>query len=149
MRILSLVEGEQDIIRRSELDSHSNIVVGGKHCWIISCSKQSVDVSTFADDVEWLKSFPIFDALLAYDCKRTMKIYFLVVRNALYVESMSHNLIPSFIMRKAGLVVNNTCKINAQSVNEDTHTVQDSKSGLVINLQLDRIFSAFLKKDTK
>ena len=114
-RIASLVEGEQVLSGRSELDSHENMVVVGKHCWIISCSKQSVDVSAFADDdVEGLKSVPIVDALLTYNYKRTMKTYLLVVRNVLYVESMLHNLTPPFIMREAGLVVNNMCKIYAQ-----------------------------------
>ena len=142
-KIASLVEGEDVLSGRSELDSHANMVAVGKNCWIISFSKQSVDVSAFANDVGGLKSVPIVDALLTYDCKRTLKIYLLVARNGLYVESMLHNLIPPFMMREAGLIVNDMCKIHAQSVSEDNHTIQDPKSGLVINLQLDGIFSVF------
>ena len=119
------------------------MVVVGKHCWVISRSKQSVDVSAFSDDVKGLQNVPIVDSLLSYDCKRTMKTYLLVVCNALYIKSMSHNLIPPFIMREAGLVVNNTCKIHTPSVEENTHTIHNPKTGLVINLQLDGIFSVF------
>jgi hypothetical protein len=40
-----------------------------------------------------------------------MKTYLLIVRNALHVPSMQHNLIPPFIMREAGLVVNDVPKM--------------------------------------
>ena len=53
-RIASLVEGENDSKGRTVLDSHANMVVVGKHCWVISRSKQSVDVSAFADDIKRL-----------------------------------------------------------------------------------------------
>ena len=72
-----------------------------------------------------------------------MKTYLLVVQNALYIESMTHNLIPPFIMREAGLVVNDTCRIHSPSVEENTHTIHNPKTGLVINLQLEGIFSIF------
>ena len=63
-RITSLVEGENYLRGRNELDSHDNMVVVGKHCWVISRSKLSVYVSVFADDVKGLKNVPIVDALL-------------------------------------------------------------------------------------
>ena len=100
-RIAFLVDVEQVLSERSEFDSHTNKVVVGKHCWIIYRSKWSVNVSAFENDVGGLKSVPIIDAFLAYDCKRTIKTYLLVVMNTLYCESMSHNLIPPFIMRKS------------------------------------------------
>ena len=56
---------------------------------------------------------------------------------------MTHNLIPPFIMREAGLVVNDTFKIHSPSVEENTHNIHDPKTGLVINLQLEGIFSIF------
>ena len=77
--IASLMEVEDDSKGRTELYSHANMVVVGKYCWIISRSKQSVDVSAFAEDVEGLNNVPIVDALFLYDCKRTMKTYLLVV----------------------------------------------------------------------
>ena len=111
-RTTSLVEGEQVLSGKSELDSHANMVVVGNHWWIISSSKQSVDVSAFDNDVGGLKTVLIVDALLAYDYKIAMKSYLLVVRNTLYGESMSHNLIPPIGMRETGLIVNDTCKIH-------------------------------------
>ena len=118
------MEGDEDVLSgRSELDSHANMVVLGKDCWIISCSNRSVDVSAFANDVGSLKSVPIVDALIAYDCKRTFKSYLLMVRNAPYIKSVSHNLIPKFIMLQAGLIVNDVCKVHSENVDEYTHTI--------------------------
>ena len=57
--ILSLVEGEQVLSGGSELDSHANMVVLGKHCSVISCSKQSVNGSVFANDIVGLKMFQL------------------------------------------------------------------------------------------
>ena len=56
---------------------------------------------------------------------------------------MTHNLILPFIIRKAGLVVNDTCKIHSPSVEENTHTIHNPKTDLVINLQLEGILSVF------
>lgn len=87
-----------DMSGRSELDSHTNMIVVGQDYWVISCSKRSDDVNIFDKDVEALKIAPIVDALLTYDCKRTLKSYLLVVRNVLYIKSILYNLILSFIM---------------------------------------------------
>ena len=73
------MEGENDLKGRTKLDSHANMVVVGKHCWVKYRSKQSVDISAYADGIKGLKNVPIVDALLSYDCKRTMKTYLLVV----------------------------------------------------------------------
>ena len=54
-RILSLVEGEQVISGRSELNSRVKMAVLGKHCWTISRSKQSVDVRAVANDFGGIK----------------------------------------------------------------------------------------------
>ena len=65
-----------------------------------------IDVATFAEAAGSLSKVPIVDAAIAYDCPRTHQTYILIVRNALYVESMKENLIPPFIPREAGLIVN-------------------------------------------
>ena len=52
--------------------------------------------------------------MLAYDCKRTNQVYLLVLRNVLYIESMDDNLIPPFILREAGLIVNERAKIHCE-----------------------------------
>ena len=55
---------------------------------------------------------PIVDTAIAYDCQNTMKTYILIVHNTLHVKSMYHNLLTPFIVREAGLIVNNEPKIH-------------------------------------
>ena len=142
--IASLVEGNEDALSgRSELDSHDNMVVLDKDCRIISRSNRSVDVNAFDNDVGLLKIVPIVDTLVAYDCKRTLKSYLLVVKNELFIKSMLHNLIPPFIIRQMGLIVNDVCKIHLKSVGEYRHTIQNPETDLVIQLYLEVIFSVF------
>ena len=62
---------------------------------------------------------------------------------------MSHNLIPPFIMREAGLIVNDVPRIHTRSedLNNGTHCIlTDGETGdpkLKIPLKLDGIFSYF------
>ena len=57
---------------------------------------------------------PIVDAVLGYDFPISGKTTLLVARNALFVESMDHKLIPPFIMRESGLEVHEQAKIRAK-----------------------------------
>ena len=78
-----------------------------------------------------------------------MKTYLLTFRNALYVSSMSHNLIPPFIMRAAGLIVNDVPRIHTKTedLTNETHCIvsegEDSEVKMKIPLKLDGIFSYF------
>ena len=54
----------------------------------------------------------VVDAMIVYEGEYSGKLYFLVARNALYVESVDHNLIPPFILREVGLIVNERPKIH-------------------------------------
>ena len=88
------------IISRTELDSHANMCVVGKHCIIISRSGKTINVGTFSPSAGSLSAVPIVNAAIAYDCKRTNQTYLLVLRNVLYVPEMEENLILPFILRE-------------------------------------------------
>ena len=75
------------------MDSHANICVLGKHCYILSESGMNVDLGVFVESTGGLNQVPIVDAMLAYDCRRTNQVYLLVLRNILYIEIMEDNLI--------------------------------------------------------
>lgn len=132
---------------RTELDSHANMCVLGKHCLLLSelSTAQTVHVGAFSDSAGGLNNVPIVDALIAYDCERTNQVYLLVLKNALYIEDMDDNLIPPFILRDAGLTVNDKAKIHCEegTATEEDHTIQDKSTGLFITLQLRSIFSYF------
>ena len=88
------------------------MVVLGQHCYIISSSDRHAEVNAFSRKLGRMKSVPIVDAAIVYDCSYSMKTYLLIMRNSLYVQSMTNNLIPPFIMREVGLEVIEIPKIH-------------------------------------
>ena len=59
----------------------------------------------FINDVGTMQIPIIIDAVIAYDCPDTTKVWLLIVCNVLFVESMNHNLIPPFILQEGGMEV--------------------------------------------
>ena len=127
----------------THLNSHANMVVVGKICLIISYSDHSAVVSGFTQEIGTVQ-VPIVGAVIAYEDEyQAGKIYYLVVRNALYVKTLKHNLIPPFVMRKAGLEVNERAKIHSYPPCKEDHSILNPKSDFHIHLKLDGIFSYF------
>jgi hypothetical protein len=93
----------------------------GKHCHIISDSGLTADVSAFSDEVGSMLKVPIVDTLIVFECPYTGKIFLLVARNVLYVESMDHNLIPPFKLREAGLICNERPLIHSFPPKKEDH----------------------------
>ena len=58
---------------------------------------------------------------------------------------MDDNLIPPFILREAGLIVNERAKIHYKpgTATEEDHTIQEKETGLFITMNLRSIFSYF------
>ena len=129
----------------TELDSHANMAVVGRQASIISRSSTFAEVSAFSDDCNKLEKVPIVDAAFAYDCPKAMRSFLLIVRNALYVPSMKHNLIPPFVMREAGLTVNDVPRIHCgREVTRESHSIiAEGNVDLRIPLRLRGIFSCF------
>ena len=92
---------------RTELDSHANMAVVGKHCVVFDkIYGKTCEVEPFDPSIGTAKEVPVVDAALAYDCPYTGKTFILILRNTLYIKSLEHNLIPPFLLHKAGLKVN-------------------------------------------
>ena len=127
----------------AELDSHANMVVIGKQVFIFNQSDQYANVRAFTDEVKGIPKVPIVNAIIAYDCPQSGHTYLLVVRNALCVPSMEHNLIPPFILREAVLVLNDTPKIHCNVPSAEDHSLFDKETGLRIPFTLDVTFSVF------
>ena len=102
----------------TEIDSHANMVVIGAQVMIIQKTGKYTDVNALSSDVGTLSWVPIVDAAVAYNCPFSGRTILMVARNALYVENMDLNLVPPFIVRKAGLEVDERVNI---------HTPQPSK----------------------
>jgi hypothetical protein len=142
---VDLVMNEEDMAAeqsKTELDSHANMPVVGRHAFIISDTGQVAKVNAFTPDYDPMQLSTV-DAAIQYDCPYDGHTYILVLRNALHVPSMKNNLIPPFVMREAGIGVYDTPKIQvAEPTTEDDSTCFP-ETGFRIPLSLWGMFSYF------
>ena len=100
---------------RTELDSHANMVVLGRHAFIFEGTGRTCNVRSFADELGVASNIPIVHGIIAYDCPYARQTLILIVRNTLYIKSMEHNLIPLLIMQTGGVTVNDVPKIHCEN----------------------------------
>ena len=139
--------GTYSALSATELDSHANMAVAGIDCTIISNSGTYADVTPFSTDLPVMKLVEIVDAMFAYDDPFTLTTYLLVMRNALHIPSMHHNLIPPFLMQEAGLLLDETPKFQLEMPTIDNHAIVDIDTGMQIHLKLNGIFSYFTTRN--
>ena len=126
----------------TELDSHTNMHVIGCNARVISTSDMMCDVRDFSPDISPLKVKIVY-AGVEYSCLYTGLDYILVIRNRLHVPAMVHNLIPPFIMRELGVIVNDMAKIHLNNPMEEDHSLFFQEVNLRIPLQLHGVLSYF------
>ena len=131
---------EMNVESHTELDSHANMPVVGKHGYIIAETGKKVDVSPFMPDYQPL-TVPLVDAMVRYDNPYNGNSYILVLQNALYVPSMNNNLIPPFMLREMRVTMNDMPKIHKEDPTVDDHTIMFKEMGFRIPLSLWGIFS--------
>jgi hypothetical protein len=132
----------------TELDSHANMIVVGKHATIVARTGRHAEVQAFSNECNSLQKVPIVDAAIAYDDIYSGKTYILLMKNVLYVQTMERNLIPPFILRKAGLIVNDVPRINCgKELNDESHCIIERDVGMKIRLSLRGIFSGFNSRE--
>ena len=117
--------------------------VFGSDCFVFEDSGKTCTVNPFTEAIGAANNVLICDIAVAYDCPLTHKTYILITRNSLYVPAMEHNLVPPFIMRMAGITVNECPKYQCSDPSSDDHSLIFNHEDLKINLQLNGIFSYF------
>ena len=128
---------------KTRLDSHAVAPVVGCNASIIRSTGQTTDVFGFTKALSSLQSVPIVDAAIAYDCPYTFKTFVLVIYNAMYIEDNEDNLIPPFLLREAGLHVNERAKIHTKNPTIEDHSIYFPEQEFRIPLQLSGIVSYF------
>ena len=107
---------------RTELDSHANMPVIGRNAYILSKIGETVDVAPFTPDYKPI-SVELVDAALKYDCPYSGEVKILIIRRGLHVPSMTHNLLPPFMLREAGIQIDEVPKIHVTSPTEEHHAI--------------------------
>jgi hypothetical protein len=133
---------ETDEESRTELDSHANMAVVGRHAFIISDSGRIADVNPFTPDYESMQ-VPIVDVVVLCECPYNRITYVLVIQNALYVPAMKNNLLPPFMLREAGVKVHEKPKIYSDDPAVDDHSISFPETGFCIPMSLWGTFSYF------
>ena len=128
---------------KSELDSHTNMIVLGKHSFVFEWSGKSCTVNPSNDCLWYVKGVPIIDSAIAYECPYYHECYIRLLWNALYLPNMEDNLIPLFIMQASRATVNNTPKIHCTDPTSNDHYKFFDKSELNIPLHINGTFYFF------
>jgi hypothetical protein len=139
-----------DPFNKTRLDSHAVSCVVGYNSHIHTDSGKRINISAFTSAVGKLKDIPIVDAMILYECPYTSRSIILVINNALYVKENKDNLITPFLVREAGITLNETPKIQCEDPSVDDHSLYIKDINLRIHLHLHGIISYFTtRKPTK
>ena len=134
-------EGEESM-SRMDLDSLANMAVVGRHAYILSDMGRTAKVNPFTPDYKSMQ-VPIVDAAVQYECPYSGMLHILIIRNALHVPSMKHNLVPPFMIREEGIQVNDTPKIQVNDPMTSDHSIYFPETDFRIPLSLWGVFSYF------
>ena len=88
-------------------------------------------------------NIPVVDACIKWNNPLTGKNHFLLFEDALYVEQMDNNLLPPFLLREAGWLVNDTAHIHTHCPTKFTHSLVLEHESVHITLFLNGFFSFF------
>ena len=115
------------------------MVGDGAH--ILEYTGRKVSVSGFTDALGKPMLVDVVHAVITYDCPRTGLSYPLLINNALYVPSIDCCLINPFIMRLAGIQVDECPKFLSPFPSIENHSLYFPEIGLRLPLQLEGIVS--------
>ncbi len=141
--------GSHSGLHATKLDSHANMAVAGSDCTVIATSGCHATVTPFSSNLPTMDMVEIGDVTIAYNDPISLQMYLLVMRNALLIPTMDHNLIPPFLIWLAGLQVDETPKHQLASPTVDNHPIYDSETGMRIHLKLNKPIGPAAQKSVK
>ena len=75
----------EDILSRTELDTHASSIVIGDNVLVTHDSGKVASVGPFTDQLGKLRNIQIVDGVVAHDCKYTGRTHYIAMYNALYM----------------------------------------------------------------
>ena len=85
--------------------------------------RSNTNVTPFSAELPVLERVEIGDVAIAYDDPISLVTYLLVMKNALLIPSMSHSLLPPFLIREASLFLDETPKFQSTDLSLDYWTI--------------------------
>jgi hypothetical protein len=101
---------------------------------IIAISGHYANVTPFSSNLPTMDMVERGDSAIAYDDPISHVTYLLGMQNALLIPTMNHNLIPSFLIREAGLYVDETPEHQVANPTVDNHVIVDPETGMRIHI---------------
>ena len=132
---------DTNVITATELDSHADSPVVGRYSRVLEETGRTARVSGFSSELGEPLEVPIVNAAVAYDCDITGVTHILVICNALYLRSMGVNLIPPFMMRLAGLEMDECPKFLSSAPTERNHSMYFPSLDIRIPFHIEGIIS--------
>ena len=114
---------KNDIVSATELDSHADSPVVGKHCVVLEYINWTTNVSGFTSQLGKPLNVPVVTAVIAYDCEYSGETHIMDIHNALYFKNMEVNLVPPMMLRLAELNVDKCPKFLARNPTEENHSI--------------------------
>ena len=130
-------------VSKVELNSYADSPVVGANAHILERTGRTVSVCGFTDELGKSLLVEVVHAAVVFDCPTTGNSYVMFLNNALHVPSLECSLINPFIMRLAGIVVDECPKLLAEIPSIAHHSLYFPDQDLRIPLALDGIVSYF------
>ena len=140
-QVAAINQDKYETVAATELDSHADSPVVGRYCTVLEDTGRKARVSGFTSELGKPLVVKVVNAAVIYDCEHTGESYVLVLCNALYFENMDVNLVPPFMMRLAGIEVDECPKFLAKDPTDRNHSLFFPDADVRIHLQLEGIVS--------
>lgn len=83
----------------------------------------------------------VVNTAITYDCEFTGKVHITIICKALYFQNMDVNLLPLFMMRLAGVEVDECPKFLSKEPTESNHSMYFPQEDIRILFQIEGIIS--------
>jgi hypothetical protein len=107
---------------RTDLDSHADTTVLGKHCLVVCKTNRTANVSPFLPELGTAEKVEIITGAIAYDHPEGETII-LIVNQELYIPALCDNLICDNQCRMNDVAIDACPKSLSENPTESTHTL--------------------------
>ena len=122
-QLSAAVRGLAKVTPRTELDTYADTCVVGKNCLIVHAYNRWVTVTGYDPQLGCVKDLKVVAASIAYDCHKTGEVIIIRINQAIYIKSMSNNLLCPMQLRMNDIKVFDCPKFLIENPKEHDHTV--------------------------